>query len=275
MRKLIVLMCIYLLNSCGDNVPQYNGYIDADLTYLSSDFAGRLAMLDVSRGQSVHKNQLLFKLEQTNEYFGVAISRLNKKNLTSQKQEIMDQIHYNDINYHRTLLMRKQNAASQNDVDVVKKDLDVLKSQLNAIEFQIKSSDVETADKNWQLQRKASYATDNGIIFDTYYTPEEFVQAGQPVLSLITKQHIKVIFFVSEKELSSILLNRKVSISSDGSPKLATGTINYISNIAQYTPPIIYSREERQELVFRVEAVLDNPNLNQVHLGQPVSLELA
>lgn len=275
MRMLVLFFFISLLTSCKSDRHQYNGYIDADLTYLSSNFAGRLATLDVSRGQSVHKNQLLFKLEQTSEYFGVAISQLNRKSLLSQKQQIIDKIHYDDINYHRTLHMRKQNAASQNDVDVAKKDLDVLRNQLNAIEFQIKSSEVETSDKNWQLQRKASYATDHGIIFDTYYTPEEFVQAGQPVLSLITKRHIKVIFFVSEKELSSILLNRKVSISSDGSPDLATGTINYISNIAQYTPPIIYSREERQELVFRVEAVLDNPNLNQIHLGQPVSLELA
>ena len=83
-----------------------------------------------------------------------------------------------------------------------------------------------------------------------------------------------MVFFVSEKELSHIRLNAKVAIASDGSPKLATGTINYISKIAQYTPPIIYSRENRASLVFRIEARIDNPDLNQLHLGLPISLVL-
>ena len=274
MRKFVLLLFVFLLCSCGDKGHQYNGYIDADLTYLSSNFAGRLADLLVRRGQTVHKNQLLFKLEQTSEYFGEAISQSNKNSLLSQRNEIINQIQYADINYRRILGMKKKDAASQNDLDVAKKDRDVLTNQLAAIDFQIKSSRVDMADKKWIIERKESLATDTGLVFDTYFTKDEYVQAGQPVLSLITRQNIKVIFFVSEKDLSGIILNGKVKISSDGSATLATGTINYISNIAQYTPPIIYSREDREELVFRIEARIDSPNLNRVHLGQPVSLEI-
>jgi len=274
MYKFILLLFIAILSSCTEEPPRYNGYIDADLTYLSSNFAGRLESLLVSRGQSVQKNQLLFKLEQTNENFAVAINQFTKNNLLSQRKEILNQIEYNDINYQRTLRMRKQNAASQNDLDLAKKDLDVLKNRLMAINFQISSSQVDIADKNWQMQRKEGHATDFGIIFDTYFTKDEYVLAGQPVLSLITKNNIKVIFFIPEKKLSSILINDKIKISSDGNEHLGTGTINYISNIAQYIPPIVYSREDRQNLVFRVEARIDNPNLNQVHLGQPVTMEI-
>lgn len=274
MRKLILLLCSYLLSSCGDNGPQYNGYIDADLTYLSSDFAGRLTSLFVQRGQAVQKKQKLFKLEQTSEHFGVAISRFNKKNLLFQRREILDQITYDEINYRRTLKIRAANAASQNDLDVAKRELDVLKNQLAAIDFQIKSSRIDTKNKHWQVKRKESAAHDSGIIFDTYFTQNEYVQAGQPVLSLVTKRNIKVIFFAPEKDLSTITLNQKVKISSDNAPELATGHISYIANIAQYTPPIIYSQEEREELVFRIEVRIDSPNLNQIHLGQPVSLEL-
>ena len=274
MRKLALLLCIFLLCSCKDGRHLYNGYIDADLTYLSSNYPGRLANLLVKRGQSVQKDQLLFNLEQTNESFAISISQLNKNNLLSQRQEIINQMQYDDINYRRTLRMRKKDAASQNDLDVAKKDSDVRKNQLAAIDFQIKSSGVDTADKKWQLERKENRATDAGIIFDTYFTKDEYVQAGQPVLSLVTKPNIKVIFFVPEKELSSIFLNDKINISSDGNSNVITGTIRYISKIAQYTPPIIYSREDRQSLVFRIEAHIDNANLNQMHLGQPVSLEI-
>lgn len=275
MRKLASLFLITtLLCACKDGEKQYNGYIDADLTYLSSNYSGRLAELFVHRGETVHKNQLLFKLEQTSEQYAVESSHLNENNLMAQKQEILAQLHYSELNYQRTSKMRQQQSASQNDLDVAKKDIDVLNNQLKAIDFQIQASHIATSDKRWQKSRTENVTEDNGLIFDTYYTPREFVQAGQPVLSLITKKHIKVIFYAPEAELSHITLNQKIKISSDGTSPLATGHISYISNIAQYTPPIIYSREERQDLVFRVEASIDTPDLQHIHLGQPVSLEL-
>jgi len=274
MNKLVLLFFIFLLCSCREGTTLYNGYIDADLIYLSSDFAGRLEQLFVRRGQTVQENQLLFRLEQTSEHYNVAMSQFSNDNLLSQRKEIINQIHYSELNYRRTLKIRKQDAASQNDLEVAKKDLDVLKNQLHAIDFQIKSSQINTKDKKWMVTRKESHAADRGIIFDTFFTKNEYVQAGQPVLALITRQNIKAVFFVPEKNLSNVLLNAKVKISSDGNPRLATGTINYISNIAQYIPPVIYSREDRQNLVFRVEAGIDSPNLNQIHLGQPITLEV-
>lgn len=274
MRKLTVLFLIMFLSACKDKENQYNGYIDAELTYLSSNFAGQLTDLIVTRGQSIHNNQLLFKLEQTSEQYGVERSQLAKDNLLAQRNALLNQIHYEHINAQRTLTMRRQNAASQNDVDVSKKNVEVLNNQLKALDAQIKSSQVDTADQQWQLSRKESHAMDDGIVFDTYFTPHEYVQAGQPVLSIITQHTIKVIFYVPEKALDQIALHNKIKFSSDGNPQLGTGTIRYISNIAQYTPPIIYSREERQHLVFRIEAGIDSPDLNAIHLGQPVSLEI-
>ncbi len=275
MLKWILLCSFLLIVGCKDNRPQYNGYIDADLTYLSSNSAGRLSALLVHRGQHVKKNQPLFKLEQTREQYQIALSQFNQDNLMSLRKEILDQIQYNELNYQRTKRMRGDEVASQNELEVAKKDLDVLKNKLAAIDFQIKGNQAHTADKRWQLARKAGYASDAGLIFDTYFTPDEYVQAGQPVLSLITPSNIKVVFFVSEQDLSQLHLNAKVNVSSDLQVNMATGTISYISNIAQYTPPIIFSREDRHTLIFRVEARIISPNLNQLHLGQPVSLELA
>ncbi len=274
MRKIAFLVVIFLLCSCKESPPRYNGYIEADLTYLSSNFPGKLAELVVRRGEAVQKNQLLFKLEQTNEYYAVAISESTKKNLLSQRNEIISQIQYAETNYRRTQKMKGNDVASQNDLDVAKKDLDVLNEQLKAIDFQIKSSQADIALKNWQVERKESHATDNGIIFDTYFTKGEYVQAGQPVLALITKPNIKVIFFVPENQLSKVLLNAKINISSDGTQQPMAGTIRYIANRAQYTSPLIFSREERKNLVFRVEAGIDSPDLDKIHLGQPVSLDV-
>jgi HlyD family secretion protein len=274
MRKFVLLLVLCLLSACKEKGPHYNGYFDADFTYLSSDFAGRLSHLFVKRGEPVPKEKLLFKLEHTSENYGIQISQLSKKNLAFQKQQLIDQLHYAEINYRRTLKIKTQDAASQNDVDVATKDLDVLRAQLAAINVQINSSQIDVANRQWQIRRKKNTAPEAGIIFDTYFTEAEYVQAGQPIVSLITPKNIKVLFFVPEEALGTIKLNQTVQIESDANPHLAQGKISYIANVAQYTPPIIYSREQRQKLVFRVEARIDSPNLALIHLGQPVTIEL-
>ncbi len=275
MHKLLFIgLTFLLLTACGKENKAFSGYIDVDLIYLSADFGGRLTDLAIVRGQRVKTDQFLFRLEQTSELYNVQISKLNKKDLLAQRQQILTQLQYNDINYRRIVDMRKQNAASQNDLDAAQRDLNISKEQLTDIDAKIKSNQIDTADKKWQVTRKENFATDNGIIFDTYHTKGEFVQAAAPVLSLITKNNIKAVFFVPEEELENIRLNQRIKIKTDHNADFASGQIFYISNIAEYTPPIIYSREERQRLVFRVEAKIDAPDLEKIHLGQPVTLEL-
>jgi HlyD family secretion protein len=276
MRKLLFIALItVVLISCKKEEQSFSGYIDTDLVYLSADYGGRLTDLAVLKGQLVKNRQFLFKLEQTSELYNVEMSQLNNKSLLAQRQQIVIQLNYNEINYRRILGMRKQNAASQNDLDAAQRDLNISKQQLTDVDIKIQNNEVDTADKKWQVTRKENFATEHGIIFDTYYTKGEFVQTGYPVLSLITKNNIKAIFFVPEEKLSQLRLNEQVKITTDKTPDFATGHIIYISNIAEYTPPIIYSREERQRLVFRVEAKIDSPDLEKIHLGQPVTLELA
>lgn len=274
MRKITYLLLFMILSACNRETPHYNGYIDADLTYLSSDYAGRLADIAVLRGENVQKNQYLFKLEQTSENNAVTMSEFSYESLLAQQKQIAAQLQYAEINSRRTAAMRRDKSASQNDVDVTQKDKNVYSDQLIGIQAQMNSSLIDIKNKKWQASRKEGYATNPGIVYETYFTQGEFVQAGQPVVALITQQKIKVIFFVGESELSRIRLNQKVLISSDGTQQKLNGTISYIAQNAQYTSPIIFSREERTILVFRVEARIENPNLNQIHLGQPIILEL-
>jgi HlyD family secretion protein len=115
MHKLLFIALIALvLTACNEDEKAFNGYIDTELVYLSADSGGRLVDLAVQKGQLVKKNQFLFKLEQTNELYQVEMSQLSNKDLLAQRQQILIQINYNEINYHRILGMRKQNAASQN-----------------------------------------------------------------------------------------------------------------------------------------------------------------
>ena len=54
---------------------------------------------------------------------------------------------------------------------------------------------------------------------------------------------------------------------------LLTGKVNFISPQAEYTPPVIYSRDSRAKLVFMVEIVFDPQTAANLHPGQPVDVQ--
>jgi HlyD family secretion protein len=59
----------------------------------------------------------------------------------------------------------------------------------------------------------------------------------------------------------------------DGVQHPFLGKVSYISPRAEYTPPVIYSRESRAKLVFMVESVFDPGASANLHPGQPVDVE--
>ena len=51
------------------------------------------------------------------------------------------------------------------------------------------------------------------------------------------------------------------------------GKVSFISPQAEYTPPVIYSRESRGKLVFMIEVVFDPAVAAKLHPGQPVDVQ--
>ena len=49
--------------------------------------------------------------------------------------------------------------------------------------------------------------------------------------------------------------------------------MSFISRTSEYTPPVIYSLDERSKLVFLIEALPERPDALRV--GQPVSVVVA
>ena len=58
----------------------------------------------------------------------------------------------------------------------------------------------------------------------------------------------------------------------DGCPQPVPARISFIANQAEYTPPVIYSREQRSRLVFLVEAYPAVPDAARLHVGLPVDV---
>ena len=127
---------------------------------------------------------------------------------------------------------------------------------------------------NWQFDQKIQSAPEAGLIYDTYYRPGEWVPAGQPILSLLPPEYIKVRFFVPESDLGKLQIGTPLSISSDGLTGTLSARVSFVSPQAEYTEPIIYSRENRNKLVFLVEGSLAPKDAVKLHPGTPIEVIL-
>ena len=109
---------------------------------------------------------------------------------------------------------------------------------------------------------------------DTLYRQGEWVPAGNPVVKLLPPLNVKVRFFVPETIVGGLASGRAVSIHCDGCPADVPATLTYVSNDAEFTPPVIYSNETRSKLVFMIEARPSVENAAKLRPGQPVSVML-
>jgi len=124
----------------------------------------------------------------------------------------------------------------------------------------------------WDLAQKRQTASEPGIVFDTLYRKGEWIAAGRPAVVLLPPRNIKVRAFVPQQTVAAIHQGDKAMVSVDGIKTPFSGTVIFVSPQAEYTPPVIYSRESRQKLVYMVELGFDQAATLQLHPGQPVDV---
>jgi HlyD family secretion protein len=112
----------------------------------------------------------------------------------------------------------------------------------------------------------------SGSIEEVYFRPGETVLPGRPVVALLPPSNLKVRFYAPETEVAAIGIGQTVTVTCDACPAALAAKVTFISRSAEYTPPVIYSLEERAKLVFLIEARPDNPE--KFRVGQPVSVRL-
>jgi HlyD family secretion protein len=144
--------------------------------------------------------------------------------------------------------------------------------EIRAAEAELAAARAELDQAEWRLAQKTQTAPVDALVHDTLFTTGEWVNAGAPVVSLLPPGNIKVRFFVPEKELGGVRLGQSVVITCDGCPAPIAARVSFIAPQAEFTPPVIYSRERREKLVFLVEGRPAPADATKLHPGQPVEV---
>jgi HlyD family secretion protein len=233
-----------LLAACNKNDSAYQGWIEADFIFVAPDEVGRVQTLAVREGDVVKTGELLFALDDDLQQADLAQV---KASLTNAQQT-----------YDRAAMLLKTGAGTQKDFDAAEATLRDAQARLNSSQT--------------RLTRRKVFSPVDGTVQEIYYRPGEMVAAGRPVVSLLPPGNIKVRFFVPQTVLPNIAYGDTVRIGCDGCASGLTARVSFIAKQSEFTPPVIYSLEERAKLVFLIEALPEKPDALRV--GQPVDVSL-
>jgi HlyD family secretion protein len=269
MKKLLLILIILAvaiaavawLQKARNNEPEFfSGYAEGELVYVSSPIAGQLQQLAVRRGEQIEKEGFLFELERESE----KAARSEAEETFRESKARLDKA---ILDHNRAKGLRDKRVISPEDYDSAQQAL--LSAQHNAAARQ---RSLEQAD--WRFLQKQQAAPVSGLVYDTYFRPGEWVPAGTPVLSLLPPEYMKVRFFVPESELGNLQVGSPLEVRLDGLKTPLPGKVSFVSPQAEYTLPIIYSRENREKLVFLVEGSLPPEHARLLHPGAPVEVQL-
>ena len=283
-----------------------SGYVEGEALYLASPVSGAVANLKVQRGDRVSAGQALFAIDPAQ--VGAARGQAAAEVATAQAQaadarqgQRPVELAVYDANIaaaearardaeavlNRVRPMVRQGIYAAARLDDAKATYDTARAQvtaarrqrdaaaLGARQDQIRAADSRVAQAEAGLAAAqarmgdiAPVAPAAARVEDVFFQAGEWATANQPILALLPDDRIKLRFFVPEKEVSAYAPGRTVRFACDGCAAGLTAQITYVSPRPEFTPPVIYSREARDRLVYLVEArpsALLNP-------GQPVDV---
>jgi HlyD family secretion protein len=287
------------------------GYVEAEFVYVSSPLAGTLEKVSVQKGAQVKTGDLLFALESIPERAArdeaqrrlaqatatledarkgkrpteiqsveaqlrqaQAAAVLSRKELDRQERLFLsDATSAQNVDRARAAFDQDRQRVAQGEAELKTAQLGLRADQIAAAEANMRALEAALSGAEWELSQKRQAAPQEGQVFDTLYREGEWVAAGRPVVALLPPQNIKVRAFVPEQLISAVHRGERVQVFVDGLRAPLIGAVSFVSPRAEYTPPVIYSRESRGKLVFMIEVVFDPGTAAKLNPGQPVDVQ--
>jgi len=294
-RSLITLAALAALAAsmagCGakSDPGQVQGYAEAEYLYLSPRDPGYVDALSVKEGDEVAAGAAIFTMDSARAQAALDKARANQGasgGAAAAQAQAIAEARANAVLAHATLertrALYKEDFASKAMLDTAQSGYDAAMATIRAAQAQTgaagrqtQAAGADVALAKSQMGDRAVTAPQAGRVERIFRRPGEFANAGDPVISLLPPGNIKLRFFAPEPMLAKLKLGKIVRVTCDGCAAPIEARITFIASEPQFTPPVIYSVEQRAKLVFLIEArpvrLEDGKPLRP---GQPVDVGL-
>lgn len=303
-------MPLILCAACG-HAPDdaFPGYAEGEYVRLSAPLAGTLTQVHLHRGDQVEAGAPAYVLEQASETAArqeaqsrvgraealladlrkgarsdemaalagalreaEAALALSQANLERERKLVADKfISRARLDQSAAALAADRARVEQARARLRSGGASARSDQVAAAEKEVEAARAQLAQAQWKVDQKVQAAPVAGMVSDVAYRAGEWVPAGAAIATLLPPANVKARFFIPETALGKICVGQGALIACDGCAQPLKGRITFIAPEAEYTSPLIYSKENRAALVFMVEAAPE-PGQAALHPGQPLTV---
>jgi HlyD family secretion protein len=288
--------------------PQFLGYVEADYVYAAAPSPGTIESIAVDEGTVVQAGDVLFVLAHAQQQSQLAAAEARVTAAEASVDNLKTGGRSAEVEVARANLDQAQaqlalaNAALSRTKELFDKGLTPqakldqdqatadgavarvaqLKAQLEVIELPARDAQLANAEAMLAAARadaetaraalndRTIVAPVSGRVETLFFNAGETAAAGVPVVSIIPDDALKVRFYVGETERVNLAIGDAMTVGCDGCETPIAATVSRIASEPQFTPPVIYSRDERNRMVFLAEATL--ADATGLLPGQPVTV---
>ena len=301
-----------LFSICGGAGPLAVGYVEGEYVLVAPIETAQIVDLAVRRGDRVTAGQALGRLERRDAEIAVAQAAAGMAQAESQLANLKEGRRPEEIAsivaalssaeaqtaeaervLQRQSDLLKQGISTQAAYDSASTAVELnrakvteLEANLSVAKLPARVNEIKAAkaavdqagamleSAEWRLAKRTLSIPQSGVVSDIIRNAGEVAGPQAPVLSVLPDGALKLRVYIPEFALSGIRVGTDLVVRCDGCGEGMGAIVSYVSADPEFTPPVIYSLENRQKLVYLVEA---RPNDDAWALapGQIVDVDLA
>ncbi|MFT3795510.1 HlyD family secretion protein [Flavobacterium sp.] len=288
MRTLITTTIAALtLASCGNKDNQFDasGTFEAVETIVSAEASGLIKTLNIEEGQQLQAGQtigyidtvqLSLQKRQIEAQINAVLSR--KPNIAAETAALQEELRHARQEQQRIANLVKADAATQKQLDDATSQINVIRKRITAQQTSLGTTTSSLSDEAQALQAQLAQIKDQlakseivndveGSVITKYAEANEMTAMGKPLYKIANMTTITLRAYLTGDQFAKAKIGQKVKVFVDADAenyKSYEGTIEWISDKAEFTPKTIQTKDERANLVYAVKVKVKNDGLLKI-----------
>lgn len=295
MKKIVFIVMGALAISCSDNKNEFDatGTFEAVETIIPAEASGIIKELKVEEGNALKEDQIVgfidtiqLSLKQDQLLAQIKATQSKKPDINSQLDVYREELRQAKTDRQRMQNLVKADAAPRKQLDDATTKVAVIQKQITALQTQLTISTTGIDDETQTLKVQVSQIKDqlskskivnkiSGTVLTKYAETGEMATIGKPLYKIADLSTIILRVYITGDQLPGIKINDNVKVFVDATNKTYkeySGTVEWISDKAEFTPKTIQTKEERANLVYAVKVRVKNDGYLKIGMYGEIKL---